>query len=90
MLLCVFLHELGPLAVDESAEGQAVPPGRCEVGDVHSSVPVGLLLTPGQQAAGPHLRLCVRGAAYQSYCQRDPSLFQRKDPFHARRGIVYP
>ena len=58
-LLCVFSHELRPLAVYESAEGQAVPPGRGEVGHVHASVALSLLLTPGQQPAGSHLRLCV-------------------------------
>lgn len=45
--------------MDESTERQAVPPGRCEVGDVDSSVPASLLLTPGEQAAGMHLRLCT-------------------------------
>ncbi|TNN74003.1 hypothetical protein EYF80_015824 [Liparis tanakae] len=48
--------ELGSLVVDEGAEGQAVPPGGREVGDVHPSVALSLLLTPGQQPAGTHLR----------------------------------
>lgn len=60
MRACALSHELGPLAVDESAEGQAVPPGGREVGDVHPSVALSLLLTPGQQPAGTHLRLCAR------------------------------
>ncbi len=57
MVLRVFLHELRPLAVYESAEGQAVPPGGREIGDVHPSVTLSLLLTPGQQPARAHLRL---------------------------------
>jgi len=66
---CSALHEFRPLAVDEGAEGQAIPPGRREVGNFHSSVPLSLLLTPGQQPARTHLWLCRRGSA----CQRGPS-----------------
>lgn len=53
-----FLHEIWPLAVDEGAEGQAVPPGRGQVGDGDSSVALSLLLTPGQQLPGTHVSLC--------------------------------
>lgn len=59
----VLLHELRPLVVYERAEGQAAPPGGREVGDADSSVALGLLLAPGEQPAGSHLRLCERGRA---------------------------
>lgn len=52
--------------MDESTQGQAVPPGGREVGDIHPPVSLGLPLTPGQQAAGSDLGLCVRVAACQS------------------------
>lgn len=75
------LHELGPLVVDEGAEGQAVPPGGREVGDVHPSVALSLLLTPGQQPAGTHLRVCDRNRQNKASDLKDlnrlPSLKQR-------------
>lgn len=43
--------------MDESTEGQAIPPGRGEVGDIDSLVPMSLPLTPVQQAARMDLRL---------------------------------
>lgn len=71
MLSCLLLHDLRPLAVHESAEGQAVLPGRCEVGDIDPSVALSLLLTPGQQPARTHLRLCRRDIMYDQ-CQQGP------------------
>lgn len=53
-----FVHELGPLAVDEGAQRQAVPPRRREVGDVDASVAPSLFLAPGEQPVGTNLRLC--------------------------------
>lgn len=50
----------------ESTEGQAVPPGRCKVGDLDTSVALCLLLTPGQQTARTHIRLCREGNVYHS------------------------
>lgn len=55
--LWLSLHELRLLPMDESTEGQAIPPGRCEVGDIDSLVPMSLPLTPVQQAARMDLRL---------------------------------
>lgn len=60
MLWCACVHEVGPLAVYEGAQGQAVPPRGCEVGDVDASVALSLFLTPGQQPARVDLRLCKR------------------------------
>lgn len=60
MLWCAFVHEVGPLAVYEGAQGQTVPPWGCEVGDVDASVALSLFLTPGQQPAGADLGLCKR------------------------------
>lgn len=58
MRACAFVHEVGPLAVYEGAQRQAVPPRRREVGDVEASVALSLFLAPGEQAAGTNLRLC--------------------------------
>lgn len=44
--------------VYEGAEGQAISPGGCEVGDDDTSVALRLLLTPAQQPSGMHVRLC--------------------------------
>lgn len=55
---CAVVHEVGPLAVYEGAQRQAVPPRRREVGDVDASVALSLFLAPGEQAAGTNLRLC--------------------------------
>lgn len=43
------LHHVGSEVVQQSAEGQPVPPGRGEVGDLHSTVVFGDLAAPGQQ-----------------------------------------
>lgn len=56
-VLWISLHELRLLPMDESTEGQAIPPGRREVGDIDSLVPMSLPLTPVQQAARMDLRL---------------------------------
>lgn len=56
-VLWISLHELRLLPMDESTEGQAIPPGRGEVGDIDSLVPMSLPLTPVQQAAWMDLRL---------------------------------
>lgn len=49
-----FLHLFRMEAVDNGAEGQAIPPGGAEVGDLHSFVTLGDFLTPFQQRlAGP-------------------------------------
>jgi hypothetical protein len=44
------VEEVGPVAVDESAEGKAVPPAQVEVLDVHVLVGRRLALAPQQQA----------------------------------------
>lgn len=48
MLDC-FLHDVWSEVVQQSAEGQSVPPGCGEVGDLHSTVVLGDLAAPGQQ-----------------------------------------
>lgn len=57
ILLFVFLHKVWSLAMYEGTEGKTIPPGTCEVGDVHTSVALSLLLTPGQQPSRTHFRL---------------------------------
>lgn len=44
-----FLHDVWSEVVQQSAEGQPVPPGCGEVGDLHSTVVLGDLAAPGQQ-----------------------------------------
>lgn len=61
----------------ESAECQAVPPGRREVGDVDSSVALSLLLTPGQQPVRTHLGPCGRGTAYQLYGHQGDTVIKK-------------
>lgn len=48
-LLEYFLHYVRSEVVQQSAEGQAVPPGCGEVGDLHSTIVLGDLAAPGQQ-----------------------------------------
>lgn len=64
--MCVLSHDVWPEAVYKSTECQATLPGRGEVGDVHTPVPLCLLLTPGEEAAGPDVRLCGRRGVNQS------------------------
>ena len=48
--VCVCLsHVVGSEVVQQSAEGQPVPPGGGEVGDLHPAVVLGDLATPGEQ-----------------------------------------
>lgn len=44
-----FIHQIGSEMVQQSAEGQPVPPGRGEVGDLHPTVVLRDLAAPGQQ-----------------------------------------
>lgn len=44
-----FLHLFGMEAVQNGAEGQAIPPGGAEVGDLHAFVALGDFLTPFQE-----------------------------------------
>lgn len=44
-----FLHHVRSEVVQQSAEGQSVPPGCGEVGDLHSTVVFRDLAAPGQQ-----------------------------------------
>lgn len=55
------IHFFWVEVVQDGAERQAVPPRRAEVGDLHSAVPVGDVLTPLQQRlAGVHQGLSRR------------------------------
>lgn len=64
--MCVLSHEVRPDEVYKSTERQATLPGGGEVGDVHASITQSLLLTPGEEAAGPDVRLCGRRGVNQS------------------------
>lgn len=55
--MCVLSHEVRPDEVYKSTERQATLPGGGEVGDVHASITPSLLLTPGEEAAWPDVRL---------------------------------
>lgn len=46
------LHEIGSEVVDDSTEGQPVPPRGGHVGDLHPFVTLGDLLAPFQQVLG--------------------------------------
>lgn len=49
------LHFIGVEVVEDGTEGQAVPPGRAEVGDLYPPVLSGDVLTPlEQRLAGVH------------------------------------
>lgn len=52
------LQEVGPVAVDEGAEGQPTLPGSGEVTDSDATVTAGLLLTPAQQLVGLGEAVC--------------------------------
>ena len=54
MCVCVcvcasLVHDVGSEVVQQGAEGQPVPPGGGEVGDLHPSVVLGDLAAPGQK-----------------------------------------
>lgn len=75
------LHFIGVEVVEDGTEGQAVPPGRAEVGDLYPPVLSGDVLTPlEQRLAGVHQVLrsrvtlvcvCVRVTGVKS-CERQP------------------
>lgn len=52
MYVCVFVcfvHYVRSEVVQQGTEGQPIPPGGGEVGDLHATVVLGDLAAPGQQ-----------------------------------------
>ncbi len=68
-----FIHYVGPEVVQQGAEGQSIPPGGGEVGDLHPTVVLGDLAAPGQQ------RLAGVGLPSQNWARDGAGLWAEEE-----------